>query len=362
MSKQHPPSPASAGQPPSWRCELRAGPLMPVPSLLRAAGFDPQPVLARCGLAPTAFDDADTRIDFDRATQLLEECARLTGRSDFGLLIGERFDFGTLGVVAQLMQNAPNVGAALADLRHYFHLQDRGAVSYLRDLSHGSVALGYALVRHDTPGAGVAIDTALAIGWRMLRALCGPRWRPTLVAFAHRAPTRQAAYRQHFGAPLQFDAAHSELQFDAAWLAAPIAGANAARLAAVRRAAERLDHRRERSFAERSHATAQTLVLGGRVSAALIAAALAMHERTLRRRLHAEGTSLKAIIGRARFEMACLLLRQTHLPLRDIAAALHYADATAFSRAFRQWAGLRPAVWRAAHKPSARAPCPPEPR
>jgi len=42
------------------------------------------------------------------------------------------------------------------------------------------------------------------------------------------------------------------------------------------------------------------------------------------------------------------LLRNTQLPVTHIAAALQYADANAFSRAFRQWTGRTPSAWRAA--------------
>jgi AraC-like DNA-binding protein len=35
------------------------------------------------------------------------------------------------------------------------------------------------------------------------------------------------------------------------------------------------------------------------------------------------------------------------MPLAEVAAALHYSDATAFSRAFRSAAGVSPTHWRA---------------
>lgn len=342
MSPSRPPRPGAA--PPD--ADVRVAPLAAIPALLLESGIDPGPVLARCGVAPRAFDDADARIPFERAACLVAECARLTGRSDAGLLIGARFDFAALGVIALLMRNAPSAGAALANMQRYFHLQDRGATPYVRDLGDGSVALGYALLRHDTPGAAMVIDTALAIGWRMLRALCGPAWRPTLVTLAHGRPDRGAAYRPFFEAPVRFDATHSELRFDAAWLAAPVDGADAARLAALQRAAARIVRSRERPLEERARTTAQTLMLGGRVSAARVAEALGIHERSLRRRLNEDGTSLRTIVGEARFEMACQLLRDTRLPLADIASALHYADASALSRAFKAASGEAPRRWR----------------
>ena len=66
----------------------------------------------------------------------------------------------------------------------------------------------------------------------------------------------------------------------------------------------------------------------------------------LRRRLHADGTSIQQLIGVARFEVARQLLRETDLSLAEIASALGYSDATAFFRAFRGWADTTPSPWR----------------
>jgi AraC-like DNA-binding protein len=41
------------------------------------------------------------------------------------------------------------------------------------------------------------------------------------------------------------------------------------------------------------------------------------------------------------------MLRNTSLGVQEIAAVLDYADASAFTRAFRRWSATTPAVWRA---------------
>ncbi len=66
----------------------------------------------------------------------------------------------------------------------------------------------------------------------------------------------------------------------------------------------------------------------------------------MRRRLAREGTGYHEVIAAARQELAQQLLRETPLPLAAIAAALGYADAPAFVRAFRAWAGCTPGQWR----------------
>src|SRR5690606_23174045 len=78
------------------------------------------------------------------------------------------------------------------------------------------------------------------------------------------------------------------------------------------------------------------------VHASELAAALGITERTLRRRLLAEGTSLSAIADALRRERAMVLLRESDLSISAIAHQLGFADATAFSRAFRRYSGTSP--------------------
>jgi AraC-like DNA-binding protein len=327
--------------------DVRAAPLRPMFDLLREAGIEALPLLRRNGFKPSDFDDPEGRVDFFRAARLIDDAARATGHGDFGLRIGQRFEFADFGLLAALMGAAPTVGDAIASLQRWFHLHDRGAVPVLRDAGDGLVGLGYGLLQHDTPGADQVLDIAIVIAWRLLRALCGPGWKAVQVNLAHGVTPRPAAYRRCFGAPLQFDAAHSEVQFERRWLAAPVAGADAARMAAMREVATQADAGQVRSVGERARSAAQLLALQGQLGEGALAAALGLSRRTLRRRLGDEGTSVRATVGRVRFEWACQLLQQTRLPVADIAAALHYADATAFARAFKAWAGMPPSRWRA---------------
>ncbi|QRM34680.1 AraC family transcriptional regulator [Microvirga sp. VF16] len=76
---------------------------------------------------------------------------------------------------------------------------------------------------------------------------------------------------------------------------------------------------------------------------------LAMSRRTLDRRLRSRGIKYKALASEIRFEVACRLLKDTELSLSQVAAALGYSEASAFTRAFRGWCGQAPSMWRAAH-------------
>jgi AraC-like DNA-binding protein len=51
-------------------------------------------------------------------------------------------------------------------------------------------------------------------------------------------------------------------------------------------------------------------------------------------------------VDEGRFEIARQMLEDSAMEVSQIAASLDYADASAFTRAFRRWSGTTPAVWR----------------
>lgn len=328
--------------------DVRVGPLRPIAPLLRELGQDPDAVFKGCGLDKAAFDDPERRIPFRVAAELIRRGAALCGREDFGLLVGQRFslidDFGLLG---QLMWRASTVGEALQDLNRFLYMQDRGSVSYLRPAGDGIVTLGYSILDPDTPGADLVYDLVMALALRLMQGLAGPRFRPVEVWLAHGAPRQRAPYRRAFGVPLRFDAPRSELHFAERWLQEPLAGADAMQHELVQRAIRAARAGVSPGLAASARAAARALLMMGDASAARIAAALDLHERTLRRRLATEGESVQGIVTQARFEVARQLLSQTQLGMADIAEALGYAEASAFVRAFGHWAGCTPGQWRA---------------
>ena len=73
---------------------------------------------------------------------------------------------------------------------------------------------------------------------------------------------------------------------------------------------------------------------------------LAMHRRTLNRRLKAQGMTFQEILDQVRYEVARELLAETQVAIDDIAAALGYASVSPFVRSFGRWSGTTPGRWR----------------
>ena len=64
------------------------------------------------------------------------------------------------------------------------------------------------------------------------------------------------------------------------------------------------------------------------------------------------GTNFAVLADEGRFEIAKHMLANTTMDVSQIAAALDYAEASAFTRAFRRWSGTTPAAWRAKQRPA----------
>jgi AraC-like DNA-binding protein len=77
-----------------------------------------------------------------------------------------------------------------------------------------------------------------------------------------------------------------------------------------------------------------------------VAEQLHVTERTLRRRLAAEGTDFRTIFDDIKNTLAQNYLRKTSLSVVEIADLLNYAEATNFHRAFQRWNSTTPADYR----------------
>lgn len=327
--------------------EVRIGPVAAIPRLLKRFGVPPNPPFIRAGVPPAVFRNPESRITIEALGRLLSECATATGRAEFGLLVGECFEPEGLGDIGYLMRNSATVGEALRALLLHLYLHDRGAVPILINLDASYVLLGYSIHRHGTPGTPHLQDAAIAIGYRMLKGICGQHWKAAHVQFAHGRPEDARPYRRLFGPHVQFDAEVSGIVFATAWLERAIPGADPQLRELVTRAVQQARASSTMRFADVVRGALHQMVLGGTATADNVALLFGIHERTLRKRLTAEGTSLQQLVGQTRFELAKQLLENTQLPISEIASALHFADAAVFSRAFRNWSRTSPRNWRA---------------
>ena len=137
-------------------------------------------------------------------------------------------------------------------------------------------------------------DAAIAIGYKIMRELCGSSWHPIQVQFSYGRPGSTAAYRRLFGSSVLFDADVSGIVFASSWLEKPIEGADATLHGILAKAIREEEARLPMSFVEQVELVLHQMVLSGTATADSIARLFAIHKRTLRRRLEQEGNESAA--------------------------------------------------------------------
>jgi len=87
-------------------------------------------------------------------------------------------------------------------------------------------------------------------------------------------------------------------------------------------------------------------VAGGDASVSAVGREFAMSDRTLQRRLAAEGVSYQDLLDDARKEAAGRYLRDSTLAIGEVAYLVGYSEPAPFHRAFKRWYGVTPQDFR----------------
>ncbi|GAA5176898.1 hypothetical protein GCM10025771_13000 [Niveibacterium umoris] len=327
--------------------QLRVSIIAYLPGALRGLGIDPEPLLAARSLTETDLRDQDRYLDYDTVGWLLSQGAHISGRPDLPLLIASQGGTRDLGPVGRLMCTAPDVRSALKRLVESMHAHDTGAVVALT--IEGELAyLSYGIYMPNCPGCEQLNAGAILMAYRLLREICGPRWRPLDIRLSCRRPDQPHLFSQHFGATsIRYQSEVSAVVFSTAWLDCPNALASQGNVRV--NAPEPVEHVTPAPIDERhfAHRQLRTMILTNHTPCqASLASALGVHERTLNRIFQRYATTFRKELTTARMDVASQLLCDTDLTAGQIATYLGYSDCSAFGRAFRRACGVSPDVWR----------------
>ncbi|MBS0406488.1 MAG: AraC family transcriptional regulator [Proteobacteria bacterium] len=304
-------------------------------------------LLAQAGIAPAEL--AAERWPIDHITRLWRAAVHCTQDAGFGLKAGAGVGPASFNVVGFLLQSAPTLRGAFALVQTYQRLiSDGGRFQTIA----GADACW--VVYHPRQGqlafSPHQIEAVLAAVVVFARWVTGSALRPQRVQFSQARIGPQAGYREVFQCPVEFEQAFSGVLLANALLDAPLPQANAQLAAAHHQhAAARL------AALSRQDGLAQTLRVwiasqlhapGQAPTRAQAARALGLTERTLARRMQAEGLSFSGLLDTLRRDAALQAVAQTTRTLSEIGQALGYAEPSVFNRAFRRWTGGTPGQWR----------------
>ena len=171
--------------------------------------------------------------------------------------------------------------------------------------------------------------------------------RPLALELRFPPPANVQPYQDAFKCPLRFNAPVNALLFAPTdvTLSLPTAHPELAELH-ERIASEHLQRLDHAQTCHRTRAVIIRHLLDGERQRPKIATILGMSERTLQRRLAAEGTSFQRLLDDTRRELARHHLGQRNISLADIAYLLGFSNQRSFFRASRRWFGRSPRDYR----------------
>jgi AraC-like DNA-binding protein len=325
---------------------IRASCLMQFRELVAELGEDPDAVLREAGIRPEDAGHPERFIPLRAAMHALESAAAVTSTPDFGRRLAARRSIETIGLLGVAAQSAPTLEAAFEIFSTFIGAHSPGLQIVLTpEIDSDAWFCEFRIFVDGPPRERQTFEMFLGASLQILRAILGSAYSPLAVHVPHSALTAAADYVRYFGCTTRF--------------AQPAAGF-LLRSADLHRCLQRDDQARERAEAELSaliedqgpslvqtvSGVARSLLPTGALTIDLAARQLALHPRTLQRRLADEDASFAEIVDNIRRDTAQRYLRDTDISLDHLTRLLGYAEQSVLTRSCQRWFSASPTTFR----------------
>ncbi|UFS97099.1 AraC family transcriptional regulator [Nocardia huaxiensis] len=253
---------------------------------------------------------------------------------------------GAFQVLCLAVSSAPDLGTVLrrfADAATVFPGLPRFSVHVGRQETRWA-----ADVRLIDDAEHLVADAAVVFAHRLFGWLTGYPLRVRRVEFCYPKPRHAAAYERNFQAPLVFDCESAALIIDSALLSTPIVQTEYTLAAFLGSAPSGFLAPAEHvaSLGERVRCLLDAEHGGQWKTVEEIARHLNMSPATLRRKLHAEHTTVSELRDEILCAAAMAGLARGRETIAELSERLGFSEPSAFARAFRRWTGHTPHSYR----------------
>lgn len=309
------------------------------------AGFDVQPLLKQCDIAPELLTHDKARIPAEAFAQL--SSGVMAGmRDEHAGLSGSPVRPGAFAMMCLAGIHCPTLGKFLQRAAAFHRIiTDTSRFK----LTPESEKVRWIFERSDTDNDPEQLLTLVTLGivHRLSSWLVGQSIVLDSASFTHARPAHAASYQMMFRTAVHFAAPHNSLCFHSNYLDMPII-------------------RDERMLEEflltpglnmmispdpKTSFTARIRDLISPHTAAefpdfeWVAEQFHITAGTLRRRLREEGTSYQQLKDDLRRDTAIYHLNQGHMSIDAVAASVGFAEPPSFFRAFKRWTGVTPRAY-----------------
>jgi AraC-like DNA-binding protein len=317
---------------------------------VRARRLDADALLRQVGLSPGLLHSPQARVSAKHYGALWRLVA-LTLDDEFFGQDSRRMKAGSFAMICHAVLNCKTLRQAIdRSLRFYALILD----DICGRLNLSGAEANITLHEHSAaPHRVFAHEVLLMLLHGVACWLVGRRIPIKRAQFSYAEPPHSAEYRLMYSTAISFQAPHTAIVFDAAYLALPIIQNERTVKEFLRNAPENilLKYKNGRSLGARIRRRLRQSLPGDLPEFESLAEEMNMTPATLRRRLHEEGTFYQSIKDQLRRDLAIGYLSHSKRSAMDIGLELGFSERSAFHRAFKKWTGASPGEFRRRSQP-----------
>jgi AraC-like DNA-binding protein len=298
------------------------------------------------GMDMDLFNNPEATVPDELTLTMLHKAVGISGKPDFGLQAANIFKPNAFGAMGYSMMTAPTLEGALVRTLRYAGSITQASSSRLTPVE-GGAQFEIILQPSSLPGVVQNYEFLTLLILNFLRWLVGFNLQPLRAEFIHPKPSYVKSHQEFFGCPVHFSAGHTVLVFSQEQLALPLITADA--VMAVfhdRHAEERMARLGGAPFTLQARRLITQMLPEGEPSRQMIAQMLNVNERTLQRKLLAEGSSYMGVLDDVRCNLAEMYLANRNISLQETASLIGFTEQSSFNRAVRRWFDCSPGEMR----------------
>jgi AraC-like DNA-binding protein len=338
---------------------IRAAALQGFETAASTAGVAPQQQLQKVGLPASCLEAPESFIPYAAFIRLLEETAFAGQCADFGLRLARHQQAYLEGPLTVLMRHAQSLNEALALGAQYGYVFSPAMRASLVPVADQPTLVDVTLNIHSGPPGSCAQTTEFVLLGilHVLRWLTDDQVRPVVVLLPHAAINSPQVYAHYLACDCRFDATFAAVRVRLADLSLQLPARNPLLLQMARGYIEHHYGSAQPLLSDKVRIMVRQRLAMGRVTQADLAQALALHPKTLQRRLVQEGERFDALVDGVRRERFVELLAQPTRPsLAQIAVMVGYSEQSALARSCQRWFGRSPSAMRSSACPTTCGP------
>lgn len=299
--------------------------------VLARLGHDPHKLVRLAGLPYACLSEAELRIPTLGLLRLLEIAVEQTGLHDLGLRIAANRPESSSGAFGLMVREQATLREMLQAMVQNIWIQIEGLIFSLEE--HDGLAT-FTIEFVDLHGLPVtqAIELVAANIARSVQHVLGPYWKPEMVIFRHAKPDSLALHLEIFRRIPFFMHDCNAIVMLSADLDRPMPQSDPEAAKHLAHYLQLIAGSRQQDFVGKVRQLIAAMLPQGLCRMDRLARQLDMHERTLHRRLEAEGTSFGELLLAVRMELFEAYQAPGRRSLTEISELLGFSSLSAFSR------------------------------